>query len=341
MHTRFEFVLHGDADPGLRAAGEEALDEIESLEAQLSLFRPTSEIARVNRHAHERPVKVSPPTFHLLALARELSRQTEGAFDPTVGPLLRAWGFLGGDGALPDPRALETARRCVGMDKVQLDANDFTVRFDRPGLMLDLGAIGKGYAIDCAVALLRDAGVSSALIHGGTSSVYGLGTQPDGPPWKTAILAPESASKPAPSHPTDPSNLLVELTLTDAALGVSAVSGKAFQAGDRRYGHVLDPRTGEPVQRAVLAAVALPDATAADALSTALLVLGSPGLEILARHHPTLRAWLVLPELDAPDGYRILVHEPASPPARERCNHRSAASADPRTVPPTPNPPNP
>ena len=191
MHTRFELVLYGPAEPSLRAAGEEALDEIERIEAQLSLFRPTSEIARVNRHAHEHPVKVSPPTFQLLARARELFRQTEGAFDPTVGPLLSAWGFLRGTGALPDPRVLEEARRCVGMEKVLLAEDDCSVRFERPGLMLDLGAIGKGYAVDCAVAILREAGVTSALIHGGTSSVYGLGTVPDGQPWKAAIQAPE------------------------------------------------------------------------------------------------------------------------------------------------------
>ena len=313
MHTRFELVLYGPAEPSLRAAGEEALDEIERIEAQLSLFRPTSEIARVNRHAHERPVPVSPPTFRLLARARELSRQTAGAFDPTVGPLLRAWGFLGASGAWPDPEALEAARGCVGLDKVLLDEDQFTVRFARPGLLLDLGAIGKGYAVDCAVAILREAGVTSALLHGGTSSVYGLGTMPDGQPWKAAITAPAPSEASDRSDPSDTHQLpetLTELALTDAALGVSAVSGKAFRSGDRSYGHVLDPRAGEPVQRALLAAVASPGATEADALSTALLVLGAAGLDTLAEHYPGLRAWLVLPALDGTGPHRAVHGEP-------------------------------
>jgi len=175
--------------------------------------------------------------------------------------------------------------------------------------LLDLGAIGKGYAVDCAVAILREAGVTSALLHGGTSSVYGLGTMPDGQPWKAAITAPAPSEASARTDPPDAQHLaetLTELALTDAALGVSAVSGKAFRSGDRSYGHVLDPRTGEPVQRALLAAVTSPAATEADALSTALLVLGAVGLEILAEHYPGLRAWLVLPALDGTGPHRIL-----------------------------------
>lgn len=312
MHTRFEIVLHGASEPRLRAAGEEALDEIERLEAQLSVFRPTSEIARVNRHAHHGPVKVTPPTFRLLALAGELSRRTEGAFDPTVGPLLRAWGFLGAGGAWPEPAALEAARECVGMDLVLLDEEQCTVRFQRPGLMLDLGAIGKGFAVDSAVAILREAGVTSAFVHGGTSSAYGLGTMPDGRPWKAALNLPgptdltgritpaADAGNPRPGTPG------TEAILADMALGVSASAGKSFRFGNRTYGHVLDPRSGEPTQGALLAAVSGPSATEADALSTALLVLGASGLERLSRMADNLRAWVVVQQPDNPAGWRMI-----------------------------------
>ncbi len=291
MNTRFEVWLHGPSEPTLRAAGEEALNEVELLEAQLSLFRPTSEIAQVNRYAAERPVRVSPPTFALLRRAWSLWSQTGGAFDPTVGPLLKAWGFLGGGGGMPAPSAVAQARGCVGMSRVVLDPENQTVRFERPGMLLDLGAIGKGYAIDCAVECLREAGVTSALIHAGTSSVYGLGRMPDGQPWKTAICG---ASAGVPSDPADRSDrsLLAEIPLVDAALGVSAVAGKAFRWGDQCFGHVLDPRTGEPSQSALLAAVSLPAATEADALSTALLVQGEAGLDPLAAAYPGARALL-------------------------------------------------
>lgn len=343
MNTRFEVLLHGTSEPALRAAGEEALDEIERVEAQLSIFRPASEIARVNRYAAERPVKVSPPTFQLLVLARDLSAGTGGAFDPTVAPLLRVWGFLGGQGTLPDPSSVAAARGCVGMDQVTLDEEEFTVRFSRPGQMLDLGAIGKGYAVDGAVAVLREAGMTSALVHGGTSSVYGLGSMPDGQPWRAAVLAPTPARGPGdpgrlctapsdrsdrsdrsdPPDETSPQGILAEVPLSDAALGVSAIAGKAFSAEDGLYGHVLDPATGAPVQRALLAAVALPSATEADALSTALLVLGADGFDVLTTLRPGLRGLVLLPSREAPS--RLLIRGLAADPS-PLLSHRRTTS---------------
>lgn len=298
MNTRFELVLSGGSEASLRAAGEEALDEIQRLEDRLSLFRPTSEIARLNRHAADGPVKVSPPVFALLRQAQQLAAATDGAFDPTIGPLMRAWGFHGARGKLPDPAVLAAARACVGINNVLFDETDFTVRFARPGVTLDLGAIGKGYAIDCAVERLREAGVASAFIHGGTSSCHGLGTMPEGRPWTAGVFEPATAGASANKSPTA-ERLLAEVPLCDESLGVSAVWGKAFHAGGQRFGHVLDPRSGEPVRRATLAAVALPSATESDALSTALLVLGEPGLETLARLRPGLRALVLLPSANA------------------------------------------
>src|SRR5262245_29023775 len=115
MATRFEIVLHGDNPQALRAAGEEALDEIERIEAQLSLYRPGSEVARLNRDAAQRPVRVTPALFRLLEQARELSRETDGAFDITIAPLVRCWGFMGGTGAMPEHTAVEEARARVGI----------------------------------------------------------------------------------------------------------------------------------------------------------------------------------------------------------------------------------
>ncbi len=293
MNTRFELVLYGARETALRAAGEEALDEIERLEAQLSLFRPTSEIARLNREAAGRPVKVSPPVFRLLERARDLWSLTGGAFDPTVGPLMRLWGFRDVDVPEPTSEALAAARAATGMDKVELNPADFTVRFLHPKLALDLGALGKGYALDCAVEILRDAGVTSALIHGGTSSVAALGRMPDGRPWKVAVPSPTPPEAPPPASPVPDSRAerpLAEFELEDESLGVSAVSGRWVRHGGHVRGHVLDPRTGEPVQHAALAAVVLREAAESDALSTALLVLGHAGLPRLRAHRPRLRA---------------------------------------------------
>src|SRR5260221_4715004 len=190
MATRFEIVLCGDNPVSLRAAGEEALSEVERLEAQLSLFKPASEIARVNAGAAYEPVRVSPPVFRLLQHARKLMEETDGAFDVTVAPLMRCWGFLGGSGERPEPAQITAARECVGMERVHLDEPSLTVRFERPGMMIDLGAIGKGYAIDRAIELLREAGVENLLIHGGTSTAFALGSPPDAPAWQIEIPSP-------------------------------------------------------------------------------------------------------------------------------------------------------
>ena len=253
MATRFEIVLHGDNPVSLRAAGEEALEEIERVESRLSLYRPASEIARVNARAAREAVRVSPATFRLVEQAARLTAETAGAFDITVGPLMRCWGFMDGTGQRPAPDAIAEARARVGMNLVQLDPGEFTVRFARDGVMLDLGAIGKGHAVGVAVEILREAGVQSALIHGGTSSVFAIGHPPDCEAWKIALdrpIAQRRAGVPAgfgSDSPTSPaSGLLAVVSLRDEALSVSAVWGKSFQSAEKTFGHVMDPRTGEP-----------------------------------------------------------------------------------------------
>src|SRR6267378_1643361 len=172
MATRFEIVLCGENEVSLRAAAEEALDEIERLDTQLSLYNPTSEISHINARASHGPVRVEPTLFRLLQHAQRLSRETDGAFDITVAPLMRCWGFMRGAGQLPAPEAVGEARQKVGMHNVILNEKDFTVRFAREGVMLDLGSIGKGYALERAAELLVETGVTSAILHGGTSTVH-------------------------------------------------------------------------------------------------------------------------------------------------------------------------
>lgn len=295
MATRFEIVLHGDNPHRLRAAGEEALDEIDRVESQLSLYRPDSEVARLNKEAHQRAIRVTPGLFKLLEKARNLSQETNGTFDITVAPLVRCWGFMGGTGSMPEPSAIEEARGKVGMHLIELEPEKLTVHFAREGVMLDFGAIGKGYAIDRAAELLREAGVTSALIHGGTSTAYALGRQPDQSHWKIAVTSPENdASVPA----------LAVVELENESLSVSAVWGRSFQAGEKIYGHVIDPRTGAPADNALLSAVALPSATETDALSTALLT--APELmDEFANRRPAIRCLVVR---SSRDGRNISAH---------------------------------
>jgi thiamine biosynthesis lipoprotein len=281
MATRFELILAGDDPVRLRAAGEEALREIERIEALLSRYRPSSAIAEINAQAGGAPVRVDGRVVALLRLCAELSRLTDGAFDVTVGPLLRAWGFVGGSGAPPDPETLARARRLVGMDRVELDEAASTVRLAHPGMELDLGAVGKGYAIDGAIAVLEEHGVPSALLHGGTSSVHVIGQPASGAGWRVAWRVPGRPDRPRALTPAKP------------ALSVSAPHGKAFLLGGRLRGHVLDPRRGEPAGASLSACVVGPTSTVCDALSTALLVRGAVSRAELAKRFRGYSAWVV------------------------------------------------
>ncbi len=323
MATRFEMVLHGENPVALRAAGEEALAEIQRLEAQLSLYRDTSEIAHLNARAAQGPVQVTPSLFALLQQARQLHRESGGAFDITIAPLVRCWGFMGGGGQLPGAAALADARARVGMGLVVLDPERLTVRFSCPGVMLDLGAIGKGYAIERAVDLLREAGVASALVHGGTSTVFGLGHPPEAECWRVAVESPRlgmagarAGSPAATQGKRAPGQTLATVPLRDQAMSVSAVWGRSFQAEGKTFGHVLDPRTGYPVSGAVLAAVVLPSATETDALSTALLVLGMEGRPKLAGVRPGMKT--LLAAAAAPGEFRVETNGIATESANAR-----------------------
>lgn len=301
MATRFELVLHGDNPTALRAAGEEALDEIDRLENQLSLYRPGGEIAQLNARAVREAVRVTPELFALLQHAQQLHAETDGAFDITVAPLVRCWGFMGASGKMPTPEAVAAAREKVGMQYVQLNAAERTVRFARDGVMLDLGAIGKGYALGQAAEILRAAGVTSALIHGGTSTVHAIGSPPDAEFWQVAIEPPPATSwssefgrlwSVAPPD-VGSSKALPPVLLRDETLSVSAIWGRSFEADGKTFGHVINPRTGQPTEAALLAAVVLASATETDALSTALLTLGLAGLDRIAALRPRSRMLVV------------------------------------------------
>lgn len=292
MATRFELLLYG-ADPArLRAAGEEALAEIERVEAQLSRYRAASEIAWINARAGGDPVRVDPRVLSLLERCAELWRLTDGAFDVTLGPLLRAYGFVGGGGSAPDPDARERARAHVGMDAVELDRSAVTVRLRRAGMELDLGAVGKGYALDRVIAVLEEHGVARALLHGGTSSVHAIGTAPDGGAWRVAWRIP---GRPDARR---------RLEASRPALSVSAVHGKGFDSGHGWMGHVLDPRRGVPTRAAASACVVGASSTLCDALSTALLVNGPSWTSRLAERFPGYEGWT--------DGARATEHEDGS-----------------------------
>jgi thiamine biosynthesis lipoprotein len=241
---------------------------------------------------------VNAELFSLLILARDLHERTAGAFDMAAGSLVRTWGFLRRRGRTPTAEELVRARASAGMQWVELDTAGSRVRFTRPGVELNPGAIGKGWAIDRVMERLRDCGVTGALVHGGASSVRAIGAQ--------GIALPGRRAWPVGvRHPLRPGRRLATVQLDDKALGTSGSGTQFFIERGRRLGHILDPRTGVPAEGVLSATVVAPTAAEADSLSTALYVLGPAGLARLAPPGGAVGAILVVPG-EAAGAVRVL-----------------------------------
>ena len=284
MATTFEVVLPFGTPDALQRGGD-AFDLIDRLEDQFTVYRDTSEVSRLNQHAATLPVSVEEGLFGLLEQSARLTRDTEGAFDVTAGALIKAWGFFCGPRRVPQPEVLQQARDRAGMGHVTLDAAPRTVFFQRPGLEINFGAIGKGYALDRAAALLRSEwNCSSALLHGGHSSVYAVGSAPgDERGWAVTIR-----------HSWRDEQLAV-VRLRDCALGTSAATFQHLEHQGRKLGHILDPRSGWPAEGVASASVIAPTAAEADALATAFFILGVEKARRYCAAHPEVSA-LLLPD---------------------------------------------
>lgn len=251
MATRFELSLWGDSERSLRAAADEAIEEIALWHRRLSYFERSSDISHINAHASSAPVRLDAELFALLLECKRMHEISRGAFDPAIGGLMRAAGFRG---ELRNSKTLSELSRTCSFNKVELDASERTIRLMSPDVRLDLGAIGKGWAIDRAMDTLRECGVPRAFVHGGTSSAAGFGAPQDAP-WVIRVTPDRTGPL---------------IALFDGAIGVSAPHGRVVEGS----GHVLDPRSGGSAPLDRICVVAAPDATHADALSTGLLVDG-------------------------------------------------------------------
>ena len=265
MGSHFELVVDGDRPAAeLRVLMDEAWELVQHLVDRLSAHVPASDICFINEHAFARPVLVAPDLFGLLRKAAETSDVTGGAFDVTIGPLAKLWGFFGREGRVPSVAEIDEAVARVGMGHVELDPAARTIRLHRPGMEIDLGAIGKGFVIDKVVEMLRRSGVTCALAQSGGSSIFALGAPPDGSDGWRVGLRPGGAA----------TERLGVVELRDRAFGTSGDHEQHFVADGVRYGHVLDPRSGRPVGHRMSACCLGDSATRTDALSTALAVMG-------------------------------------------------------------------
>jgi FAD:protein FMN transferase len=295
MACEFEVRFPAQRYPQGTESALESLDLVDALEDQLSYFRPTSELSRVNLLAADAPVEVSPPLFHLLQLTLTLNEETEGAYDITAAPLWEAWGFARRAGEIPSDAQLAEARARVGGQLVELDPARQTIHFRKPGVRINLGSIGKGYALDVCADRLRALGMDDFLLHGGQSSVLARGRQMASDP-----VEPASASQPweiGIPHPRQPGRRLGVVRLHNRALGTSGGQFQSFRHRGRRYGHILDPRSGHPADGVFLTTVVAPSAALADALSTAFYVMGPIQSLEYCRTHPEIGMVLLSPNL--------------------------------------------
>ena len=265
MGTTFSVVAYGRERAATEAAARSALHEAVRLDALLSNYKADSEWSTMNRVAAETDFVASAELFDLVSASLTYSRATEGAFDITVGPLMKAWGFYKDEGSLPGSDAVAAALANVGWRLVHVDPATRQVRFARGGVELDPGGIGKGYAIDRMASALRTAGVTSAFVSAGGSSVYGLGAPPDEPRgWRAAIR-----------HPRQPGRVAADVFLQDMSLSTSGSYEKFFRANGREYSHIMDPRTGYPARGTSSVSVLAPRTIDSEAWTKAYFVHGA------------------------------------------------------------------
>ncbi len=284
MACLFEIVFDAATYRDGTDTAVKAIELVATLEDQLTIYRETSEVADINRRAFAEPVVVESRLFQLLKRSVELSQATGGAFDITAGQLTKVWGFFRRQGQMPSPADVTTALATVGSQHLELDDTAHSIRFTQSGLELNLGAIGKGYTLDHLADALTTGGLNDFLIHGGNSSVLARGGRQNSeiPGWSVGLR-----------HPLKPDVRLAEFSLRNQALGTSGSGTQFFHHQGKRYGHIIDPRTGWPAEQVFSATVIAPTAEQADALSTAFYVGGREIAERFCQQDPSISALLI------------------------------------------------
>ena len=278
MGSAYSVVVYGEDRTRMEEAVDAAFEEVHRLDEMLSNYKPASELSEINRKAAEQPVPVTQEMFDLLAACVEYSRASEGAFDISVGPLMKVWGFYKGTGRLPHRAEVRGALEKVGYRNILLDAANRSVRFAKAGVELDPGGIGKGYAVDRMVEVLKQYGIQTALVSASGSSIYGLGAPPGEKGWKVQIRDPKDERK-----------TVADVYLKDESMSTSGSYEKFFRAEGRIYSHIMDPRTGWPAQGVLSVSAVTPRTIDSEAWTKPLFVNGRAWA---AQHKPAgLRAF--------------------------------------------------
>jgi thiamine biosynthesis lipoprotein len=271
MGTMFKIVLYAPEETAANRAAKAAFGRIATLDAIMSDYRPTSELMQLCQRAGGNPVPVSEPLFYVLARAQEVSKLSDGAFDVTVGPVVRLWRRSRKTQQLPDPQKLTQARALVGYHNIRLDNEARTVQLLKPGMQLDLGGIAKGYAADEALRVLEQNGVRRALVAAG-GDIAVSAPPPDAEGWTIGIAPLEDPNQ-------KPSRYLL---LHDAAVSTSGDAEQYVEIEGKRYSHIVNPKTGLGLIGRQSVTVVARRGIAADSLTKVVSVLGPErGLEII------------------------------------------------------------
>ncbi len=265
MGTYAEIDVHATSAAAAEDIARRIESGIEGVDAAMSNWSDASDLAALNRGAAQGAYVVpNRELWRCVKLSLEYARRTLGAYDPTVGPLMRLWGFRPRDPRVPTDAEIAATLRSVGWEKVELIPEAHALLFREPGMEIDLGGIAKGYALDVAARSFAAPGARAGLVDLG-GSLYAWGTPPGAESWKVGLR-----------DPADPDRLFATLPLRDRAVATAGSYENAFVRDGVTYGHVMDPKTGRPASSDVVAATVLSDSgTEADALSTAFFVAGS------------------------------------------------------------------
>jgi thiamine biosynthesis lipoprotein len=279
MATTFEAIIQYGDESYAQQTAQAAFDEVDRLERDLSRFVENSDVARINNLPALRPLPLSLDTFECLKISAEMFRETGGAFDVTVGFLVDCWRDEEKKPRTPSPQELQWARAHMGMHRILFDEPTHAIALTASPVRVDLGGIGKGYAVDTMAAMLREWSIDRALLHGGFSSVLALDAPHGAEGWPVTL-----------SHPLDRRRTLARLALERVA-----VSGSGREKGP----HIIDPRRAAPVEGKLAAWSFAADAARADALSTAFMVMTLDEIASYCNEHAGVRALLIL-ENDQP-----------------------------------------
>jgi thiamine biosynthesis lipoprotein len=309
MGTVFEIVAYSDSAARASSAIDQALDEVVRLDNVMSNFKPESDLSRMNREAHFHSVRIPADLYRVIETSLNYSRLSNGEYDITVGPVVDLWKAALAGGAIPTAAEQAHARSCVGYKKIELIAPD-KITLHSDCMRIDLGSIGKGYAVDRALAILRSNGIERAYIDAGGSTIYGLATPPDHDGWLV--------------HLRDPSNRLdPQVKLMDNSVSTSEQTPASTLTGDAP-GHIVVPGSGKPLRTRYAVSVTAKSATAADALSTTLLLLGpEKGAALVSLLKDVTAIWVSADgqKTIAGSNTAITVHEPAAQAAAASINH--------------------